>query len=79
MSRCGTELGGVARSAEHVVRVEVRVPKHALKECGGRVEKAAARLGARERVWKHRQRQWLGIESIVPTDNDSLERTAAGA
>ena len=55
------------------------MPKHALKECGGRVQKAAARLGARERVGKHRQRQWLGIESIVPTDNDSLERTAAGA
>ena len=46
----GLPKRAVARSAEHVVRVEVRVPKHALKECGGRVEKAAARLGARERV-----------------------------
>jgi hypothetical protein len=65
----------------------VRVPQHALKECGGRVEEAAARLGARERVWKRRQRQRLGIESTVPTDIDSLapsgvggaERTAVGA
>ena len=79
MSRCALNWAVSPRSAEYVVRVEVRVPKHALKECGGRVEKAAARLGARERVGKHRQRQWLGIESIVPTDNDSLERTAAGA
>jgi hypothetical protein len=58
-----------------------------LKECGGRVEEAAARLGARERVWKYRQRQRSGIESAVPTDVDSFtpsqvegyERTATCA
>ena len=39
------------------------LPHDVLKECGGRVEDAAARLGAREHVWKHRQRQRLGITS----------------
>lgn len=60
-------------------RIRQLFPHHVLKECGGRVEEAAARLGARERAWRHRQRQRLGIESTVPTDIESSERTAAGA
>jgi DNA-binding NtrC family response regulator len=59
----------VAAATEHLERAML---EHALKECGGRMEETAARLGlSRKGLYLKRQR--LGIEPPVPSAIDGSE------
>ena len=65
----------MAAATEHLERAMLQ---HALKECGGRMEETAARLGlSRKGLYLKRQR--LGIDPPVPNEVEGSESAAVGA